>query len=181
MVRLQRKVNDKAIFMSKNLYIIIRALTATALVVIIILGLQQDRKEVGESVSSEMHAYLQTDGRCVELDIAETEDEKQQGLSGRKELAANEGMLFTYEDQAKRGFWMKDMKFPIDIIWIDDENRVVTIKDSAQPDSYPETFAPDRPAKNVIETVAGFSNTENINPGDRLIIVGPTTTTPVGC
>lgn len=126
-------------------------------------------------------AFLRTDGRCLQLEVADTPAARRQGLSGRTELPAGQGMLFVYQQSGEYGFWMKDMNFAIDIIWIDENDQVVTIKRSAAPSSYPKTFYPAAAAKNVIETPAGFTQTANINSGDQLNLVGPTTTTPGAC
>lgn len=139
------------------------------------------QKPTSDQSTSTSYAYLKTDDRCVTLAVADTPSQKRQGLSGREDLSADEGMLFVYEDKSRRGFWMKNMNFAIDIFWLDESGNVVTVKRSAQPSSYPESYYPDRPAKNVIETVAGFAKTENINSGDRLTVIDPTSTTPVGC
>lgn len=142
-------------------------------------GLNQSLES--DQPTSTTYAYLKTDDRCVTLAVARTPSEKKQGLSERENLPTDEGMLFVYEDTSRRGFWMKNMNFAIDIFWLDESSNVVTVKRSAQPSSYPESFYPDQSAKNVIETVAGFAETENINSGDRLTVIGPTSTTPVGC
>lgn len=141
----------------------------------------KDASKKATQQATNTQAYLQVNDRCLTLAVADTPQKRRQGLSGYSDLASDEGMLFVYESLGKRGFWMKEMSFPIDIIWLDASNRVVTIKRFAQPDSFPQSFYPDRPAKNVIETVAGFTKSENINSGDRLTVTKPTTTTPVVC
>jgi uncharacterized membrane protein (UPF0127 family) len=131
--------------------------------------------------SQTQSAYLVGDTYCLQLDVARSPEKKRRGLSDRRTLAANEGMLFLYATSGRYGFWMKDMDFSIDIIWLDEDNRIVTIKGRAQPESYPQTFEPDQPAKKIIETPAGWTQKQNINSGDQLTLVGPTTTTPVVC
>jgi uncharacterized membrane protein (UPF0127 family) len=138
-----------------------------------------DRTE--QAATSTQLAYLQTADRCVQLAVADTPDRRRRGLSGYDSLDDNEGMLFVYDDSGNRGFWMKDMDFAIDIIWLDEDSEVVTIKRKAQPKSYPNTFYPTEPAKNVIEVASGMAETLKINSGDRLQIVGPTSTPPGGC
>src|SRR3989338_662243 len=72
------------------------------------------------------HYGLVSFGRGVNLivELAVTPAQRERGLSGRDRLEPRSGMLFVFEDDGVRGFWMKGMTFPIDIIWIDDE-RVV--------------------------------------------------------
>ena len=61
------------------------------------------------------------------VDMAVTDAERQQGLSGREFMAQDAGMLFVFEGEQPRQFWMKDMRFPLDIIWIDGQCRLVGV------------------------------------------------------
>lgn len=98
---------------------------------------------------------ISSDKAIVRVEVASTGKEKNQGLSGRNCLDPDSGMLFTYDHSGDYCYWMKDMKFAIDMIWLDDEKRIVTIKDRVGPDTYPESFCPSRPAKYVVEVAAG--------------------------
>ena len=130
---------------------------------------------------SKQFMYLKTGGRCVELKIAQSGKQRRIGLSNHKRLAKDSGMIFLYEKAGRYGFWMKDMDFAIDIIWLTEDNRVVGLKREARPESFPKMFRPDKSAKKVIEVVSGFTKTENINFGDRLKIFGPSKTQPATC
>ena len=66
------------------------------------------------------------------VEIASTTAEQTIGLSGRKSLAENEGMFFTFNSPGVQNFWMKDMNFPIDIIWISG-NKVAGFAENAEP------------------------------------------------
>jgi uncharacterized membrane protein (UPF0127 family) len=63
---------------------------------------------------------------------------------------------------------MKNMNFPIDIIWIGEDLRVVYIKKDAKPESYPEAFTPNQDAKYVLEVFSSFSEKNNLKVGDRV-------------
>jgi len=89
--------------------------------------------------------------------IADTEEKRVKGLSGREQLYENEAMLFIFREEAAYNFWMKDMNFSIDIIWISREGIVVHIEDNVSPASYPEIFGPDKPALYVVEGTSGFA------------------------
>ncbi len=106
-------------------------------------------------------------GVVLNTELADTDVLRARGLSGRKSLTENESMLFVFDQPGKHSFWMKDMNFSIDIIWIDEDLRVVYIKENATPTSYPETFGPDENAKYVLEVVAGFSEKNNLKVGDN--------------
>lgn len=115
-------------------------------------------------------------GQNIKVELAISEAEKSKGLSARQGLADNEGMLFIFENPNKYSFWMKDMKFPIDIIWLassesegGEEVKVVYIKKDARLESYPETFSPDKNAKYILEISSGFSEKNNLKVGDQVL------------
>ena len=112
--------------------------------------------------------FVKIAGENVRVELALNKETQERGLSGRKKLGENEGMLFVFDHPAQYPFWMKDMNFPIDIIWIDENSKVVYIKKDAQPKSYPAVFSPDRDSKYVLEVVAGFSDKYNIKIGDKV-------------
>jgi len=103
----------------------------------------------------------------IYIDVAQTPEEKQLGLSGRESLGNNEGLLFVYDKPGQHQFWMKDMNFPIDIIWIADDYRVIDITKDLIPDTYPETFTSSKPAQYVLEVNAGYSDELDIRIGDE--------------
>ncbi len=92
------------------------------------------------------------------------------GLSNVEELRKVDGMLFILPEERKASFWMKDMRFPIDIIWINSKKEVVEIHSKIHPESYPELFSPKEPVKYVLETAAGWTKEKEIVPGEKLIL-----------
>ena len=118
----------------------------------------------------------------ITAEIADTPEKRARGLSGREALGKDEGMLFVFTDSAIRQFWMKDMNFSLDIIWIDENKKIIDITKNATPESYlsravypeqgrgesggPEKFSPSAPAKYVLEVSAGFADAYNIKIGD---------------
>jgi uncharacterized membrane protein (UPF0127 family) len=98
-------------------------------------------------------------------DVAFTNDQRSKGLSVKDTLNENEGMLFVFSSEREHSFWMKNMKFPIDIIWLDDDQEVVHVEHSLEPcisDSFCPTHKPDRNSLYVLETVAGFAQKYNV-------------------
>lgn len=93
-------------------------------------------------------------GRQYQLEVAATEHDKSLGLGDRIGMARGHGMLFQYANQGMRCFWMKDMHFPLDMIWLNAQNQVVKIEPNVSPDTYPRSFCAS-PAQNVIELNAG--------------------------
>ena len=124
-----------------------------------------------KNLSPENIKYVRLTGANIKVDLALTDAERQKGLGGRNELKTNEGMLFVLEHPGKYYFWMKGMNFPIDIVWITEDMKVIYIKKDAWPESYPETFGPDINAKYILEINAGFSDKNNLKEGDRVLFV----------
>lgn len=104
----------------------------------------------------------------VIAEIADTPQQQQQGLSDRAELSKGTGMLFVFKKPDYYAFWMKDMKFPIDIIWIDADWSVVDITERLMPESYPSTVRPEIAAQYVLEVPAGFSDAHYIEIGEKV-------------
>ena len=71
---------------------------------------------------------ISINGFKVLLALASTDEQRIKGLSGLEKLNENEGMLFLFDKPSKQGFWMNEMKFPIDILWLDSDSRVVHIE-----------------------------------------------------
>lgn len=109
-------------------------------------------------------------GNRIKVETATNSEQWAQGLSGRDGLAKNSGMLFIYPDYAYRSFWMKDMKFEIDIIWIA-ENKIVGIEKNVPiPQTTPiPTYQSPKPVNYVLEVAANYSDQHHLNVGDNII------------
>jgi uncharacterized membrane protein (UPF0127 family) len=103
----------------------------------------------------------------ADVELAQTTEQLKSGLSNRKFLGENHGMLFVFENAGKHSFWMKDMNFPVDIIWIDSDNKVIDITKDAQPCGLDECEIYRAPSavKYVLELPAGFSQKHSIETG----------------
>ncbi|KKQ98781.1 MAG: hypothetical protein UT24_C0001G0062 [Candidatus Woesebacteria bacterium GW2011_GWB1_39_12] len=109
------------------------------------------------------------------IDLADNNEEKAKGLSGRKTLKDNEGMLFVFESKSSPAFWMKDMLISIDIIWIAD-GKIIKLDESVPPPP-PETpsnelplYRPPVAIDYVLEVKAGFSEKNGVEVGDNVDI-----------
>lgn len=105
---------------------------------------------------------------AVTAEVADTEALRERGLSGRQSLPEGRGMLFVFDSPGLYGFWMKDMRFSIDIIWAAADGTIISIERDASPESYPRAFHPAAPAQYVLEVPAGFSRARGIEPGMAL-------------
>lgn len=106
----------------------------------------------------------------ITVTIADTAKAREDGLGNKETLGAKEGMLFVFNEAQLYGFWMKDMRFPIDIIWFNADHQVVFVKEHAEPASYPEVFTPIVPAMFVLEVPAGFFEQHQLKIGDTFKI-----------
>lgn len=109
----------------------------------------------------------------VTVELARSGREKMRGLSGRTDLKAGCGMLFVYERPQPIGIWMKDMRFPLDILWIRD-GRVVHVEEHAPP------LVPTGPERVytatgdlVLEVPAGFARSHKVRVGESVTLDVP--------
>ena len=112
-------------------------------------------------------------GSCVKVEIADSDYKRQDGLMFRDSLPDNEGMLFVFEEEGVRGFWMMHMRFPLDIIWIGKNSRVAHIEKNVPPCPGPNDcriIKPSGKAKYVLEVNSGFVDKCRLKLGDRLRI-----------
>lgn len=111
-------------------------------------------------------SYVTLDGGTVSVSLARTPAEQERGLGGRESLAPDEGMLFVFPQDGRYAFWMKDMKFSIDIIWIAADGTVVYVVPNLSPSSYPRSYGPKTPARFVLEVPAGWAAAHYVRIGD---------------
>jgi len=109
----------------------------------------------------------------VKAEIADSKKERQKGLSGRDNLAISNGMLFVFEKSDIYKIWMKEMKIPIDIIWISEDKNIVHIETGAEPqfdtdDDDLVIYTPKEKALYVLEINAGLSNANLLQLGDEV-------------
>lgn len=108
-------------------------------------------------------------GATFHVEIADTPAAQARGLSGRDFLAPENGMLFLFPKEEIQRFWMKDMKFPIDIIWIK-EDTVVGMVIGAEPESGPDytVYNSPEPIDKVLEINSGLTQKLGIKIGDAV-------------
>ncbi len=105
------------------------------------------------------------------LILAKTEGEKQVGLSKYKSLSEDSGMLFVFDKEGEYSFWMKDMKFPIDIIYIRNGKIVTIYENTKNPKSPSEDliiYKPTESADKVLEINAELSKKYGFALGDSV-------------
>ena len=124
-----------------------------------------------ESVKKIKYGNLRTikvAGVNLTVEVAKDKEAWAKGLSGREKLPVKRGMLFVFPKEDFYRIWMKDMKFPIDVMWVNEDGVIVEIWKNATPDSYPNVYVPSARAKYVIEVNADWTDVYDINIGDRV-------------
>ena len=112
------------------------------------------------------------------MELAVTPDQRAQGLSGRANLATGTGMLFVYENEVSPPFWMKEMRFPLDMVWIDAQCTVADITHDVPPPAPGQalddllTYAPSVPVQYVLEINAGEAISAGLRRGDPVEFQG---------
>lgn len=130
---------------------------------------------IGEETRSESNGYPQVNvivnGLVLVADVSATNEQRTKGLSVKDALAEDEAMLFVFDNEGEHTFWMKNMKFPIDIVWIDSDKTVVHIEHNLQPCSSEilcPIYKPNDDSLYVLETVGGFTQKHDIVKGTRV-------------
>jgi len=112
---------------------------------------------------------LYAPNKNLSIEVVDTPELRSRGLSGRESLESNTGMLFVFENQRENNcFWMKDMKFSIDMVWMNEKKQVLNVAENVSPDTYPESFCPAEPAKYGLEINAGSATQAGITTGVTL-------------
>ena len=124
-----------------------------------------------------MDGTIEIANKKINIDLAQTPDERQMGLSFRADLKEDQGMLFVFENPSRYGFWMKDMNFPIDIIWIEGDT-VVDITSNLSPqqgiaDKELISYYPKQNVDKVLEVQGGWSEKYGLKIGDKVKISLP--------
>ncbi len=143
-------------------------------------SLQQDyqRNEkpqsVGESGKAAGLAMVGANAASLNLSkykvlLSDTDILREKGLGGRASLSQDSVMLFAFAEDARHYFWMKDMQFSIDMVWLDKDKKVIHVESGVAPDTFPEAFGPKEDSRYVLEFSEGAVRRENIRAGEQVV------------
>ena len=111
-------------------------------------------------------------GLVITAELARTAGERTKGLSGRPSLPEDAGMLFVFPSEQQPTFWMKDMRFPLDFVWISADHHVVAVTANVPPpapgtpDGALPEYSPDRPVLYALEVNGGVTARSGVLAGD---------------
>ena len=152
-----------------NVVILLLILSVVSCLPVVIMDYAQKVYALNaDNVSS---SSVKIKGLIINVDLAKTPEQQAKGLSIKNTLNENEGMLFIFDTPKEYSFWMKDMKFPIDIIWISSDNKIVHIEKNLQPCVFfllCTSYSPHANSKYVLEVPSNYTTKNNIIIGDRV-------------
>ncbi|MEN0004551.1 MAG: DUF192 domain-containing protein [Bacteroidota bacterium] len=169
-----RKATSQTSSKQRRALIILAVLLIPAAIGLVIMTIPKStkKKDVGPSFFKEGELQLlrqNTDEviKAIDIEIADNDREQERGLMWRRSMEENQGMLFLMEAEEMQRFWMLNTYISLDIIFLNSNFEIVTIQKNTKPqslDGVPST----KPAKYVLEVIAGFSDKYNLKEGDRI-------------
>ena len=144
-----------------------------AILAIIILAIYFSRPKtppLAPNVEAEKKSEMYINGKRIEIELAQTEELRTQGLSGREGLCSDCGMLFIFDQAGFHSFWMKDMRFDLDIIWLAGNKIVKITKNVPYIRGSRESIHPEMPIDKVLEINAGKSEELGLQVGEHIDI-----------
>lgn len=155
---------------NKNIFFV----AIVVLLIIFIFGIKEVPKNFGilndkkEIFDVKKFSEVQIGENKIFLEFASTENERELGLSERNSLKSDSGLFFVFDYPDFYGIWMRNMKFPIDILWIDEKFCIVSISENIFPETFPKIFYPTKKSLYILETNANFVKKSGIKVGDVL-------------
>lgn len=119
------------------------------------------------------HAKLTINNTTLNVEEATTADQQTLGLSNRAHMANDQGMLFIFNKPQALAFWMYEMKFPLDIMWVNSQWQIVHIEQNLAPcpsKGTCQSYMPMQSAQYVVEANAGFVKSNQIKLGDKITL-----------
>ena len=140
-------------------------LAGVAAFIIVVGLLSQGKIKLDGATKTET---LKIGAKEINIQIADNDEERSKGLSGVTSLGESEGMLFVFDSKdVTPSFWMKGMKIPLDIIWIDD-GKIVKIDNNVPFSNQEKLYTPGQPIDYVLEVNVGFSDKNSLKIGDAI-------------
>lgn len=139
-----------------------------ALFVVLFLRFNQRKQE--PVVQAIQGPYIEINNTNISISIADTPKTQEQGLSDTLSLKPQTGKLFVFDHPSMYGFWMKDMHYALDFVWMDQNLKVIHTDSDITPATYPQVFYPPDEVKYVLEINAGENKKFGISDGQVAIL-----------
>ncbi|UKJ07865.1 DUF192 domain-containing protein [Solitalea lacus] len=106
--------------------------------------------------------------RKIDIEIADDEQQRTQGLMYRKSMADTQGMLFTFDKAEPQNFWMHNTFISLDLIYVNENKEIVKIRKNAEPLNEQQDLSSEKNAQYVVEVIGGFCDKFGISEGDKI-------------
>lgn len=162
---MQQLSNNQPLSFKSKVYLVLIVFVMFSFVVLFI----KQKLYPMPQMSSLKFSSVEIGGVKLRVEVANTEAARVQGLSGREALPVDQGLLVAYPDYAVRTDWMKDMKFPVDLIWLKDNVAVGFTENLGLPTAgeIPQASSPEE-INSFLEINAGFVKENGLKVGDKL-------------
>ncbi len=168
--------------LSKNTFKIAVLLYFFSIAFLLMTYSNHDQKvSAQKNLSNTTTNFVKIKNLIIPVDLAITPDQQAKGLSIKNILNESQGMLFPFHNPGDYSFWMKDMKFPLDILWINSDNKIVHIEKNLQPCVFfllCPSYSPHSISKYVLEVNSNYTTKNNITVGDIVSFNIPNSTKP---
>lgn len=154
------KLAPKPKIAPSRLHIILRPLLIIAVAIAVLAGISLLVKQPGNRL-------LVVNGHRYRLSVADTDRARAKGLGNQSTMDNAQGMLFTFPAPENLCFWMKDMRFSLDMVWLDASQRIVKVEQDVSPRTYPKTYCAAN-TQYVIELNAGQAKAAGLYIGQQL-------------
>ncbi|WP_308990491.1 DUF192 domain-containing protein [Mariniflexile litorale] len=152
----------------------IKHITLISILTLSVFACKEDKKPIKQTDISfkkegELSIFKLVDSTSLKIDIeiADTDFDIQTGLMYRDSMKKNQGMLFVFDDETERYFYMKNTKIALDLVYINGAKKIVSFQKNAKP--FDETSLPsNEPAKYVLEVNAGLTDEWSLTVGDSI-------------
>ncbi len=130
-------------------------------------GMQQGPEQFRKDAIMKITTPAGTVKQELEIEIVDREETRMQGMMGRTSMAQNRGMLFIFDNDEPRSFWMANTPLPLDIIFITRDREIIRIHSRTTPYSE-QNYESGRDCRYVLETNAGYCDRHGIREGDKV-------------
>ena len=133
-------------------------------------NVQSDQSKL-QALTDSSKVSVKINNSTLKLEVARSEQKREEGLMNIKKMQDNSGMIFIFEDEQIRTFWMKNTYISIDIIFLDKDLKIVKIFENTKPLQTSEIYSSDYPSQFVIEANSGWVEKHNLKVSDKLEIL----------